>query len=576
MMDAGYKHVVTLVHGTFARGAAWCRPDSKLCAALTSEVEGGVHFRVFEWSGKNTNSARLAAARELQSFLRDGFAMNPTSLHHIVAHSHGGNIALYALRGLPASNVRVVTFATPFIQATPRLLRDHVDAVARMLPILIGTLVTACFIFLVSALSGDWFGEIGRMVCWAMVVATVLFAVWFFNPLIPFGEELLSTWLSGTFLTKLQERQADTIEKMSALAMPDLPMLAVYASKDEARKALRLVDRIGESPFVILKVLSLGAGLMAAAMPVLSYLRPLHDLLSKGSEEFRTMAGIVLAIVVGLPILFLISHVPTLIFSLSRRVGYWDDSALDYLLTRLFVSPVPALVRSGAETKQLQDASVHRARSYDLSRRHIGLALRHSVIYEDERVISDVACWISTGTFPDQAVAFEEALRALGIGSDGIYEDAVHSVSQPVAIIFPYSETAGAELFGQFLKVNGVSCTLKTSHAAMPVTYYVVVQRELVEVLEQSLQLVSVAEYFDEVLLQVAERALVAAGIPYVTGKRSAHDQSGATTRSGERLIIAVPELYIPEAQQALDEEHISNRELSELAVDSELRNERR
>ncbi len=128
--ERGRSLVVTLVHGTFGRlpgrDASWTRDGSYLRQRLLEELGSDVEFLPFRWSGMNWPSARYRAARRLRDHLRATSARWPERSHYLVAHSHGGNVVLYALRdtareaapdGLPAG---VVCLSTPFIAAQPR------------------------------------------------------------------------------------------------------------------------------------------------------------------------------------------------------------------------------------------------------------------------------------------------------------------------------------------------------------------------------------------------------------------------------------------------------------------------
>ena len=89
---------VTLVHGTFGRHAAWTIPNSEFRLNLQNRIEGRVVYHKFEWSGWPSHIARNRAAENLRLFLHEKLAQNPNDRHFVVAHSHGGNIALYAMR----------------------------------------------------------------------------------------------------------------------------------------------------------------------------------------------------------------------------------------------------------------------------------------------------------------------------------------------------------------------------------------------------------------------------------------------------------------------------------------------
>jgi MFS family permease len=113
--------VVTLIHGTFAPEAPWVKDGSKLRCAIQKAFPDAVEFRTLCWSGGNTIGARRDAAEKLRKqIVNEPFG--PNTRHFLVAHSHGGNIALYALRD-PVVRERiagVATLATPFLIARRR------------------------------------------------------------------------------------------------------------------------------------------------------------------------------------------------------------------------------------------------------------------------------------------------------------------------------------------------------------------------------------------------------------------------------------------------------------------------
>lgn len=114
--------VVTLIHGTFAREAEWVKDDSKLCKAVRDAFPGGVEFRRLSWSGGNTIGARQEAAENLRAQIVADPVPAADTRHFLIAHSHGGNIALYALRD-PTVRERIIgiaTLATPFLIARKR------------------------------------------------------------------------------------------------------------------------------------------------------------------------------------------------------------------------------------------------------------------------------------------------------------------------------------------------------------------------------------------------------------------------------------------------------------------------
>jgi pimeloyl-ACP methyl ester carboxylesterase len=114
--------VITLVHGTWSRRAAWTQPGSPLRRTLSRAAAGPVVFHRFGWSGRNSISARQRGVRELVRHLHAVTQQWPQARHYLVAHSHGGNIAFHAL-GDPMLHDRIhglVCLSTPFLTVTPR------------------------------------------------------------------------------------------------------------------------------------------------------------------------------------------------------------------------------------------------------------------------------------------------------------------------------------------------------------------------------------------------------------------------------------------------------------------------
>jgi len=120
--------VITLVHGTFGRlpanDAEWTRDGSLLRQRLSAALGDDVVFIPFRWSGMNWPAARYRAARRLRDHFSDTARRYPERHHYVVAHSHGGNVCLYALRDAEREGAQVprgaVCLSTPFIAAQPR------------------------------------------------------------------------------------------------------------------------------------------------------------------------------------------------------------------------------------------------------------------------------------------------------------------------------------------------------------------------------------------------------------------------------------------------------------------------
>jgi hypothetical protein len=131
---------ILLVHGTWGRGIfpkmsdlrrgyfrgtkRWFEEGSQFCERLDAALKSASldwPIRAFLWSGANSVYARDRAARDLSKQLREGLK-DPDATAVIIAHSHGGNVALRALQHLDfkTDRIRVVTLATPFLRVFAR------------------------------------------------------------------------------------------------------------------------------------------------------------------------------------------------------------------------------------------------------------------------------------------------------------------------------------------------------------------------------------------------------------------------------------------------------------------------
>ena len=99
-----------LIHGTFSGPRAgvkqWYELETEDEGSFINRLETALRerghldpitWRVFSWSGLNTHNARLAAAEALYNVIRDVIDTSSESQLFLIAHSHGGNVALKAL-----------------------------------------------------------------------------------------------------------------------------------------------------------------------------------------------------------------------------------------------------------------------------------------------------------------------------------------------------------------------------------------------------------------------------------------------------------------------------------------------
>jgi hypothetical protein len=141
MSEVRHPLLITLVHGTWGRRflprpqrqnrrSLWFEEGSLFLARLSGEL-GDIPHQITPllWSGANSIFVRDRTAHVLADHLSAEHAEHPQATQLIIAHSHGGNIALRALHHLKSRNASpssaesanplVVTLATPFVEVHP-------------------------------------------------------------------------------------------------------------------------------------------------------------------------------------------------------------------------------------------------------------------------------------------------------------------------------------------------------------------------------------------------------------------------------------------------------------------------
>jgi hypothetical protein len=139
MSEVRPQLLITLVHGTWGRGfflrrqrqsrrPLWFEEGSPFLARISSELSDVPHkIWPLLWTGANSIYIRDKTAQALAEHLSAEHAEHPQATQLIIAHSHGGNIALRALHhlqkrdaaqlcGEESANPFIVTLATPFIE----------------------------------------------------------------------------------------------------------------------------------------------------------------------------------------------------------------------------------------------------------------------------------------------------------------------------------------------------------------------------------------------------------------------------------------------------------------------------
>jgi pimeloyl-ACP methyl ester carboxylesterase len=278
MEDKRYNRdfVIVLVHGTWARGAEWMGPNSTFCSTLTDELSSlGAKsiaiIRDFQWTGWNTHEDRRKGAVCLRKRLMAIIRQAPDVSVFVIAHSHGGNVALRAIHRSSYLKSRisgVVCIATPFLKFSraslmlvllPTMLTSAADWVRSWLPIYLFAVAVMLPLRLLLSLLGSFFkwlfglpwwffpttGQLmdhcegcGRNTIYVMLIAGVIITLAYIGAAIDKGRTLALN-RSGRLLGASRRRLFDRFSySQPEERLRGIALLSLSSALDEARGVL--------------------------------------------------------------------------------------------------------------------------------------------------------------------------------------------------------------------------------------------------------------------------------------------------------------------------------------------------
>ncbi|WP_129791520.1 triacylglycerol lipase [Sphingosinicella sp. CPCC 101087] len=393
--SAGVRHgeiaspsaIITLVHGTWAQDADWTLEGSVLCSAICEDV-GSVMFRRFRWSGRNTIQARHKAADRLANDLesvRDKYEGVPV---FVIAHSHGGNIALSALKRGGSGLVNgLVCLATPVIVSRKR----YIDTVTRrclplfnLVPFVLGYLAILPF-----DISSLWCVVSGLG---TMLIIRAAFKMWGSKV----GEILDQTYYAD---------------------IPEQKVLFVRAPGDEASIVISTAQGLS---WVVRKLLSLPLKLAQAGHTEIEQWKSLLGtrfyLVLIASMAFSLPVSYLISVISSDTVLGDISSVALLIMFFGPVIvfvtlftGSYVSQILGYILFPIILLPIvlTMAVASLALGPEMTIASVVRDVSVEPCPRgtwrvvmlddlpHSSDDLQHSIVYQAKQACDLISRWIA-------------------------------------------------------------------------------------------------------------------------------------------------------------------------------------
>ncbi len=377
-----------LIHGTFARDATWTLAGEPIAEAIGTAIPGHA-IRRFIWSGGNSHLARLNAARQLRDEIASLKAAGEQPVH-LVGHSHGGTVALLALRDPETQHAvdRAVFLGTPFLHTRPRALELLCRNLANSLSWFIAFpgLFIPLFAFMGIVIGVSTAFEQTDMLNYTMVGLIGAGAIITFLGLAFY---LIERPKVRTEIDRSLQRFFGTYQRATAVFLsqptPPCPVFIARINRDEARIWLRLVTGLADLPWQLISLAhrALAAILITglAAFVALAFLSS-----ALGLPDQLTMITAMIAAGSGIALAFALLFAP-LIFSLylwlvrGTRFGVGTAGLIEGLA---------ADIRIGSD---LSPPIAPGSRTVNLS--HAKDGLRHSSFYSDSALAQSVAEWLA-------------------------------------------------------------------------------------------------------------------------------------------------------------------------------------
>lgn len=219
----------TLIHGTFSANAEWVNHDENkhsgsFRARLSDRFKRPVSFSIPPaWGSQGllklkdlTNSARLSGAENLRAHI---LTQEPAQGNFLVAHSHGGNVAMYALQDKAAAEKvdGLICLATPFLYPRARPL----SIMALLLSLAVMLVGILQYINGANLMKGD-------ALAWLSAVSMIVFGF-----IVPAGLTWLVAYERYRIKYKNDSELPKLVERLS-YQNPNVPVLLIRASGDEA------------------------------------------------------------------------------------------------------------------------------------------------------------------------------------------------------------------------------------------------------------------------------------------------------------------------------------------------------
>jgi hypothetical protein len=390
----GRNLLITLVHGTFATGAAWTKDGSILRQQLEQRLGTGLRFSRFDWSGVNSHKARQIAADELASHLMQLEREYPDFQQFLICHSHGGNVALRALPHFDASRTirGVVTLGTPFITCHRRTLTETTGTLKWAIPL--STVVLWMLIY--------------SSICIGILNILIAYHLWRKLPLWSyilafFAASLMQIryisksleYLSKFIPAFIANNQDKTMVTLGPPVIQNVRFMCLQVDRDEAGLFLGLLGGVSNIMHVFHAFIrSLAITSFIFGIVILIYYKYNEYKLDDNSPFMAIYITFLLSTVMFVSIVPALGYFPWIIR--GHEKGFGGESIFDNMFCRIAVRATPDSVQNWSAYRVIPKT---------------GSLLQHSSFYGDQRICGMIANWIAGADIEGFPIIENDATR---------------------------------------------------------------------------------------------------------------------------------------------------------------------
>ncbi|MBH3426178.1 esterase/lipase family protein [Pseudomonas alkylphenolica] len=396
------SEVVILIHGTFARDASWIDDDGVLAATIR-EKSKDIQVIPFRWSGINSPTARIKAGYDLAAV---GEKLNKQGCRKIflVAHSHGGNVALYSLRNLQMLKMvsGIWFLGTPFLTIFNRSVEKFSAIFTQTLSWL---LLFPVFLP---------FGMMGLMDLIGSIFGPLAFAFMLFvgNQVLVISYLIIRPRLRSALhrqLTAILQRLQQNTRERLGQPEPKCPSVIAFVRWDEAGFLLRAIDSMAQAPWSLYGIAVQTVGFFAVwcivTMSVRDYIY--GDTISNLNADQLLLSA-------PLWVSFIVLVAPLVVAPLvsvirGSRLAFGFEGVISAATLRIKPVAIPLWANS-QNHQQIGCLPPKNLRG-----------LRHSMFYADDGLITACAEWIAANrSFPFSEIqnssSSQESTERTGVG----------------------------------------------------------------------------------------------------------------------------------------------------------------